>query len=168
MKPKRWHEYSYQSASPLGLKIKSNHIHCVAHQNNWTLCVPRSATKIWPLPETQSPVGLLKSAWSVVPGIPNFLINFPLRVNNCTLTFLKSATAICPSESTAMPEGHMNCPSPIPLLPILEMNFPESSYICTRKLFVSETTMLLSAVTVMCLGEFSFPSALPYPPNWEM
>src|SRR5436190_24365120 len=72
-----------------------------------------------------------------------------------------------PSLSRVMPQGWLNCPSPLPGPPHLPTNFPSGVKTC-RRLFPLSTTMMLPFFsTARPAGRISSPSPLPVLPHFR-
>lgn len=111
------------------------------------------------------PVGLPKPLAFFVSASPSFFTKMPFEWNICTFRFFKSATAMCPSESIAIPAGQLNWPIQLPFSPNFAKNRPVSSNFCTREFPESETKILSSWSMAIWRGQLNFPSASPYTPK---
>src|ERR671918_915327 len=86
--------------------------------NTCTRLFPRSTTYALPEESSAIPVG----SWncpSAEPGVPHFVIKFPLLSNFCIRLLPSSTTKIFPDASTARPGGLLNCPLSVPDVPHL-------------------------------------------------
>src|ERR671911_113910 len=80
-------------------------------------------------------------------------------VNTCTRLFPRSTTYALPEESSVIPVGSLNCPSPEPGVPHFVIKFPLLSNFCMRLFSPKSPTYTLSEEsTVIPPGLINWPS----------
>ena len=67
--------------------------------------------------------------------------------------------------SSAMPQGRLNSPGPLPAEPNWLMNWPSMVYFCTRLFLLSTTSILPSESMAKPEGPFNWPSPEPPAPH---
>src|SRR5256885_2206999 len=93
-------------------------------------------------------------------------MNVPLLLNFCIRLLPESVTYTFPEESTAIPEGVLNCPSAVPEDPHSVMNVPLLAIFCIRLLPVSVTYTIPEESTAIPEGSRNCPSSEPGVPHF--